>query len=1392
MAAFIAIIALFAAAFFNGISVQAVTYNWIGSVDNNYTNPAAWDQNAVPGAWDTANIGNATLTNATVFYTNALSDPLSTNNLFLLQLNNAAGTSTFNMTDGMLVITNGSASPFTNGGTAFNLGTANGAVDTFNQSGGTFIVARPSNNSQYYQDGFQVGGTAGANGTYSISGGLVMILCGTELSGGNPSTGTFTVSGGTVIDNGWFGVGRGNNGNGTFNMSGGTMYILRNPGDDGTGADGGVALSQGNPGRGTANISGGTLYCTQLRFNSSASANQALNISGGTLYVGYIGVYRQGAAASQNTTISGGTFHTADMIQVLSGGTSVGDTNTILSDGTNWSWDINLPVNLTNSLFTVNGMSGPGIVTFAPEATRTITLNSKWSGVGGFVVNGPGTVVMAGANSYTGTTTISQGTLALIGSGAIASSTISVAGGAVLDGTGATFSLNAGQTLTNTSAGAVVNGVKLGSGTASITYDGSTPPLIVASGKLMLSSNTVFNINDTGAALGGGSYKIVSSTGGSVGGSVLPLVNVGGGGTSGGGPVVLYVHNGELYLAVGFYPPPEFTTQPASTNLVLYSLTNHLILSAEASSSILEPVTYQWYTNGVADTSAGASSTYVGLPATATNYYCVASNLGGAATSEVVSVTYVAPPTTPYPSAVLSATPIGYWRLNEPDNGMGNGNAGVLANDYLGGNDGIYTNANLGQPGYSANNTVNTDPTETAAQFGFNGFNDNDVYGIDGVDFSTPAGMSATFTVEAWVNGYQQTADAGIVSKGFGGGGEQFDLDTGSDGGSPSHSFRFLVRDASGAAHGVNSSVQPGTTWHHLVGVCDEVNSNLTLYVDGRVAGTAVIAPGSGILTSDRPMLIGARPSSATSLNDLQFVGSVDDVAVYNRALSAAQVASQYFSAGIAPSFVQAPTQSTNADENGILVVPALATGTPPLSYQWYNANNNQPLAGQTNATLVISNLTVSDNYFNLIVTGPYGSTNAYVTVNISSGPPNIVSNLAPSSLTVYTGKAVAYSIMAQGTEPFYYKWYQDGSVIPNATNAAYTQVALSGSHTYSCTVSNTSGGGSITPSITVTLIGGPALPTNAYPLAVLGNNPIAFWRLDEGPDNGTGNNGTIANDYVGGHNASYSNVILGVSGYNSSLDSDTAAKFGVLSITNSYAGEIDESGTGLRGIDFATPAGNNAEFSVEAWVNGLSNTVSGNAGIVTKGYFNGEELDLDCGASGNDLRFEVRNAAGTAFNANSTINANATGWHHLVGVCDEASGLVSLYIDGNLAGTAQIPAQSGIFNSTAVPLSIGSRATSAASGLNNQFKGIIDDVAIYNFALSSNQVSAHYQAGLQLAPTLSIQNLGNQQFKLTWNTGTLQSSTNAAGPYNNATGANSPYTVPATNSQMFYRVLGN
>jgi hypothetical protein len=90
------------------------------------------------------------------------------------------------------------------------------------------------------------------------------------------------------------------------------------------------------------------------------------------------------------------------------------------------------------------------------------------------------------------------------------------------------------------------------------------------------------------------------------------------------------------------------------------------------------------------------------------------------------------------------------------------------------------------------------------------------------------------------------------------------------------------------------------------------------------------------------------------------------------------------------------------------------------------------------------------------------------------------------------------------------------------------------------------------------------------YQLTVLSDNPDAYWRLDEP-------GGNVAHDRVGGHDCLLINVQLGAPGY-SVADLDAAAAFGILTASNSYAGELDKLGNGIPSLNFAQPSGSNAE----------------------------------------------------------------------------------------------------------------------------------------------------------------------------------------------------------------------
>jgi autotransporter-associated beta strand protein len=438
------------------------TFNWIANAAANFNVSSDWDLQAVPAT-----------PACTVQFTNGVScnftasDNYTVGPAILGPLDNSSGT--VNMSGGTLTITN-SADEYLlmlgGGGagvSALTGGDGTNGSGTFNLSGGNLTVVRGSATTEH-QDGFILGLGTNSTGTFSLSGGTATFLCGIEI--GVEGAGTLTVSGGTLIANSWFHVGEGLTvttqpglGSGTFNLSGGAVYILPNTGGGPSAQNDGLTVNEGVT-NATVNISDGTLYCYQIGMNGLAPniATNALNLSGGTLYIGAGGVSSNelvaGSALAELVNISGGTFRTADFATNAGTAASNGNTNNILPDGTNWTWRAMVPVNLTNSSFTVNGVTGPGYVTFAPEANRTITLNNVWSGVGGMNFAGPGQVILAAANTYTGATTIGAGTLDVNASGSV-SGNVTVSSAATLELENAT-ALAAGATL-NVASGAIVN-----------------------------------------------------------------------------------------------------------------------------------------------------------------------------------------------------------------------------------------------------------------------------------------------------------------------------------------------------------------------------------------------------------------------------------------------------------------------------------------------------------------------------------------------------------------------------------------------------------------------------------------------------------------------------------------------------------------------------------------------------------------------------------------------------------------------------------------------------------------------------------------------------------------------------------------------------------------------
>jgi len=133
------------------------------------------------------------------------------------------------------------------------------------------------------------------------------------------------------------------------------------------------------------------------------------------------------------------------------------------------------------------------------------------------------------------------------------------------------------------------------------------------------------------------------------------------------------------------------------------------------------------------------------------------------------------------------------------------------------------------------------------------------------------------------------------------------------------------------------------------------------------------------------------------------------------------------------------------------------ATGTAPITYQWYF--NSNPVTGATNNTFLLNNLTTADaGTYYCIATNTCNtdqSDNIGVTVKEM---PEITAQTTNS--TRCAGQGMTFSVTATGSTPLTYQWYFGTTAISGATNNTYTinSVGISDAGTYYCKVTNSCG----------------------------------------------------------------------------------------------------------------------------------------------------------------------------------------------------------------------------------------------------------------------------------------------------------------------------------------------
>ena len=246
---------------------------------------------------------------------------------------------------------------------------------------------------------------------------------------------------------------------------------------------------------------------------------------------------------------------------------------------------------------------------------------------------------------------------------------------------------------------------------------------------------------------------------------------------------------------------------------------------------------------------------------------------------------------------------------------------------------------------------------------------------------------------------------------------------------------------------------------------------------------------------------------------------------------------------------------------------------------------------------------------------------------------------------------------------------------------------------------------------LTITILGvGATVPTragasnssvtSAYRDQVLADGPVAYWRLGE-------TSGAVASDEVGANPGTFNGVTLGQPGplvgdLNTAVSFDGANDF----VTVPHSGALNAT----------------SGVTVEGWIkrskSGAWQVVVGKPGT---GQSRGENYALWFNTSNQLLAYF---GDGTNYvNVRAPLDTN---WHYVAATYNNAT--AKLYVDGTLH--AQTSSSIHLTSNT-LPLNMG-----RANGNSSFFGGLLDEVAVYNTALSAERIQAHYETGRAIDST--------------------------------------------------------
>ncbi len=413
----------------------------------------------------------------------------------------------------------------------------------------------------------------------------------------------------------------------------------------------------------------------------------------------------------------------------------------------------------------------------------------------------------------------------------------------------------------------------------------------------------------------------------------------------------------------------------------------------------LQPMSFQWQTNGVplsdgGSISGSATSTLTITGAGGANvasYSLVVSNALGTVTSSVAPLTLTAYVAGGYAEKIATNNPVAYWRLNDIDDPSTNY---AVASDYVGGFNGIYGSATLNglygvtgpqpptYPGFESGNSA----VQTASA-------------AHSWVIAPPLNLNTNaVTITAWIfpTAYNEPGSAGIVFERNGG-------DVSGLGYQNNNNLGYTWNNTNLSYNFTSGLIVPSNMWSFVALVVTPSNATLYLFNTNSLGIATNSSTTNAVAGFTGPTLIGDDPSSGGTPQNRAFQGSIDEVAVFNYAVSPIEIYNMYkkgLGLSVIPAVISGEPQSLALYPGRTARFSVKASGDAPLTYQWRTNGmglvNGGRISGATGPILTISNVVAGDAAtYDVVV-------NNVANVPATSSPATLTIVNPPSPLNAY------------------------------------------------------------------------------------------------------------------------------------------------------------------------------------------------------------------------------------------------------------------------------------------------------------------------------------------------------------------------------------------------------